>query len=184
MRGLLKGLLLLSLAGWVSGCSHGHHSQVGFRYGFVNLDHDTVVIRVKGYDEAQVTPQGELLLGGRPQAVSPQARAALSRYNAAGRQFVDRSLQLGLDSAGFALHTAGEAFKGVLHGDTDGVGAAAEQGKRSIEAKARDLCQSLRDWRSAQDAATAATPEFRPYAVIEPQDRADCQAEVGGGGKT
>lgn len=132
--------MLLPLFVWLSGCHHAHHARIGFHYGFVSVERDAVVIRVKGYDQARVTPQGQLLVGGKALAVSPEGQAALARYNAAGHQFVDRSLKLGLDSANFALHTVGKAFKGLLHGDPDRVGQSAEQGSHDIEARARTLC--------------------------------------------
>jgi hypothetical protein len=157
-------------------CGHPHTGAgfVHFDGGGISLKNGAVLIKLKGQDTAHVSGDGQLRIGDRDIAVSPQARAALSRYDAAALGFTDQAVSLGLDSADFALHTMGQVFSGLLHGSTDQAGKDAEQGSRNIEAKAKALCQRMDEWRLAQDAAAAAAPEFRPYALIKARDTDDC----------
>jgi len=162
-------------------CSHPAegHGFVNFDAGAISLRNGSVQIKVKGHDTARVSGAGGLRIGDADIAVSPQGQAALGRYNAAAQQFTDQAVNLGLDSADFALHTLGQVFEGLVDGSTDHASREAEQGSRAIEARARALCGRMQDWRLAQDAAAEAVPEFRPYAVIRSRDADDCQVDRG-----
>jgi hypothetical protein len=170
-------LLVLLVAVAFSACSHAsssHHGAMSFDKGSISFKHDSVVIKARGQEEARVAGDGTLSIGGDEVALEPQAKAALSRYNAQGSLFVDQAMNLGLDSAGFAVHTVGQVFKGLLEGDPDRAGQEAEQGGHALEEQAKALCGRLDQWREAQDAAATAVPQFRPYAVIGSNDGHDC----------
>jgi len=159
-------------------CSHPAegHGFVNFKNGAISLRNGSVLIKVKGRDTARVSGAGALRIGDVEVAVPPQGQAALGRYNATAQVFTDQAVNLGLDSADFALHTLGQVFDGLLRGSTDHASREAEQGSRAIEARAQALCARMQDWRLAQDAAAAAVPEFRPYAVIRGSDTDDCRS--------
>jgi len=168
-------ILLLAIS--FSACGHAassHHGFMFFDKGSVSLKNGAVVIKIKGHDQARVTGDGKLSIGGTDVTVSPQAQLALAKYNADALVFTDQAKDLGLQSADFALHTIGQVFNGILHGTTDQIGEEADQGSKVIEAKARLLCQRMDEWRLAQDAAAQVVPEFRPYAVIGADDAKDC----------
>ena len=170
-------LLALLLAVAVSACSHAtstHHLAMNFGRGAISFKHDEVVIKLEGQDEARVARDGSLSIGGEAVQLTPQARAALARYNSLGGQFLDQAVNLGLDSAGYALRTVGQMFAGLLEGDPDRAGREAERGGQQIKGQARELCGRLEQWRAAQDAAAAAAPPFAPYAVIKTRDTRDC----------
>lgn len=152
----------------------GSGVHFGFGNGDVAYDKHTIVIKVPDLPRARVTPDGSLLLDEKPVALSAAGQAAMARYYTVGRGFGNQAVQLGFDSADFALHTVGSVFEGLLHGDTDRIGKDAKQGGEAIKNQAKALCQSLDDWRSAQDAAAAAVAEFKPYAVIGQHDSAQC----------
>lgn len=179
---LLSLLIAAVVAVPLIACGHSganSHARMGFGGGSVSLKNGTVVIKLKGHDTARVGGDGGLSIGGQDVAVSPQARAALVRYNASAQGFTSQAMDLGVDSADFAMHTIGQVFKGMLHGNVDQAGKEAEQGGHVIEARAKALCQRLQDWRQAQDAAAAAAPEFQPYALISAHDTDDCYVEDG-----
>jgi hypothetical protein len=202
MNRIALGVLLLStLAVSLAGC-HGHQSggsaddkdhsfhfvfgdnsddkkegsgvHFGFGDGDIRYDKHTIVIKVPDQPRARVTPDGKLLLDEKPVALNAAGQAAMARYYATGRGFGNQAVQLGFDSADFALHTVGSVFEGLLHGDTDRIDKDAKQGGEAIKSQARALCQSLEDWRTVQDSAAAAVPEFKPYAVIGQRDAAKC----------
>jgi len=162
-------------------CSHPAegHGFVHFERGGISLRNGAVLIKVKGHDTARVSSTGGLRIGDADIAVSPQGQAALEHYNATAQIFTDQAMNLGLDSADFALHTLGQVFEGLVQGTPDRAGREAEQGSRVIEARARGLCLRIQEWRLAQDAAAEAVPAFRPYAVIRGEDLDDCQAGPG-----
>ena len=168
-------ILLLAIS--FSACGHAasaHHGFAVFDFGAITLKNGNVVIKVKGHDKARVGSDGKLSIGGNEVAVSPPAQAALARYNADAVVFTEQAKNLGLDSADFALHTIGQVFKGIFDGSADQAGKEADQGSQVIEARARLLCRRMDEWRQAQDAAAAAVPEFRPYAVISQDQARNC----------
>jgi len=170
---LLALLLLIS----VSACDHAasnHNVHINLGVSGVSLKNGAVVIKLKGHDQARVNGAGQLSIGGADVAVSPQAQAALARYNASAVAFNDQAVDLGMEGADFALHTIGQVFEGLFNGTTDQAGKAAERGGKVLEARAKVLCQTMEQWRQAQDAAAIAAPQFRPYAVITADDAKDC----------
>ena len=188
MNRIAMAVLLLSmLAVPLAGC-HRHGAQsgddaeskegsglhFGFGGGDIRYDKHTIVIKVPDQPKARVAPDGKLLLDDKPVALNAAEQAAMARYYTVGRGFGNQAVQLGFDSAGFALHTVGSVFEGLLHGDPDRIGKDAKQGGEAIKSQARALCRNLDDWRSVQDAAAAAVPEFKPYAVIGLDDSAHC----------
>ncbi|MFI4979435.1 MAG: DUF2884 family protein [Nevskiales bacterium] len=168
-------ILLLSLS--FSACAHAasnYHGFMTFGSGSVSLKNGAVVIKVKGHEKARVSGEGKLSIGGNDVTLSPQEQVALARYNASALVFTDKAKDLGMESADFALHTLGQVFKGVFDGTTDQASEEADRGGKVIEAKAKMLCKRMDDWRLAQDVAAQAVPEFKPYAVIGPDDTRDC----------
>jgi hypothetical protein len=174
-------LLLLFLFGAALAACHHSDNGAGVHFGFgggdISYDKHTIVIRVPGQPRARITPEGQLLLDEKPAALTPAGQAAMARYYASGRGFGNQAVQVGLDSASFAMHTVGKAFEGLLHGNTGQVEKDARQGSEAIKQQARQLCQMMSDWRSAQDAAVAAAPEFKPYAVIGAHDTEHCTVD-------
>lgn len=172
--------LLLALT--FSACGHAaaaHNGFAVFDNGNIVLKKGTVVIKLRGHDRARVDGAGRLSIGGSEVALSSPAQQALARYNADAVAFDQQARRLGLDSAGFALHTIGQVFQGVLQGNADQAGREADRGSQVIEARARLLCQSMEQWRQAQDAAVALAPEFRPYAVISREQGSNCAPAEG-----
>lgn len=156
------------------GKGKGAGLHFGFGDGDIGYDKHTIVIKASEQPRARVTPDGALLLDEKPVVLSAAGRAAMARYYKVGRGFGNQAVQLGFDSAGFAVHTVGKVFEGLLHGDTDQIEKDAKQGSEGIKNQAKALCQSLQDWRTAQDAAAAAVPEFKPYALIGAHDVDHC----------
>jgi hypothetical protein len=172
-------LLLLLLPLWLAACGHANHvGHIHFDGGEVAFDHQTVLIRTHHADGAQVGADGSLKIGGAPVKLTPAGQAALSRYNAAANGFIHQAVKLGVQAAHFALDSIGDMIIGMVNGEADKAGKHVEKGGHRIEQEAVDLCQGLKDWRTAQDAAVQAVPEFSPYAVIGNHDvEHDCKVE-------
>ncbi|MEO6155390.1 MAG: hypothetical protein ABIP16_06655 [Thermomonas sp.] len=126
--------------------------------------------------KAEITPQGDLLIEGKPVAVTPVQRQQLLAY---------RGQILGVAEAGMAIGAkgadiAGEALGGVvgaIFGGKDGEKAFEQrmeaQGKK-IEAEAMKLCTKMPALLASQQALAASTPEFKPYARMTQDDIDDC----------
>lgn len=175
---LISLLCTLAIAAPLIACGHPLDGAVlGFKGGGVSLKNGSVLIKVKHRDTAHVDGEGRLRLGDDTVSLTRDGQAALHRYNEAAQGFSDEALQLGLDSADFALHTLGQVFAGLLEGGTDKASRDAERGGQAIKGKARALCRTMQQWKQAQEAAAQAVPEFRPYAVICEVDVGDCDKD-------
>jgi hypothetical protein len=178
-------LCTLAIAMPLIACGHPrvyHHHEGGvFDDGRIRLKNGSVLIKVKGQDTAHVDGEGRLRIGDEAVALTPAGQAALQRYNGLAQGLRDEAVELGTQSADYALHTLGAVFGGLMHGTADQAGREAERGGEAIEARARALCQDLQALKLAQDAAAEAAPRFRPYAVIGEDQVHDCAAEDGRG---
>jgi hypothetical protein len=68
-------------------------------------------------------------------------------------------------------------LKGLFDGKVDEAGAEADQGSEEIVKRAFELCDRFRDAYVSQNAAAAAVPEFKPYAVISAKQVQDCHED-------
>ena len=179
----LLPLALLALC--LAACNHSDHvGRIHFDGGEVGFDHKTVVIRTRHHERAEIGADGSLEVDGAPVKLNPAGQAALGRYNAAANGFIHQAVKLGMGAADFALDSIGNMLVGLLNGQADQAGKEVERGGKRIEQEALDLCQGLKDWHSAQEAAAQAVPEFRPYAVISDRDaEKDCNVNDSGDGK-
>lgn len=177
IRSTLAGLALAAaVVVPLTACGHGRGGAgyMQFSSGSISLKNGAVLVKSRDHGKARVESDGSLQVGGEPVKLTPQGQAALARYNATALAFTDQALNLGMESADFALHTIGEVFNGLVNGNPDQAGKEADRGGWALEQKAKALCARMDQWRQAQDAAALAVPEFRPYAVIVTRDTQDC----------
>lgn len=129
-----------------------------------------------GLPEAEITPEGDLLIEGKAVQVTPGQRQQVLAY---------RGQIIGVAEAGIAIGAkgadiAGEALNGVVglvFGGKDSEKAFEQrmeaQGKK-IEAEAMKLCTQLPALLASQQALSASLPEFKPYARMTQEDIDDC----------
>ncbi len=126
--------------------------------------------------KAEITPQGDLLIEGKPVAISAAQRQQLSAYRGQIITIAEAGMTIGAKGADIA----GEALGGVVGAIFGGKESekAFEQrmearGKK-IEAEALKLCAYLPVMLSQQQALAASLPEFKPYATMTQEDIDDC----------
>lgn len=127
--------------------------------------------------DAEITPEGGLLIAGKPVEVDAAERAMLLAYR---KQVTDVALagaRIGLQGADLATTAMGEAFRGILSGDTEGMEARIEAEAAKIEAQVVVLCDQLAPLLETQQALAAAIPELEPYATMDQQDVDQCYDE-------
>lgn len=125
--------------------------------------------------KAEITPQGDLLIEGKPVAIDKSQRAMLLGY---------RHQVIGVAEAGMAIGTqgaelAGKAMTQALasifdSGARDGMEKRMDAEGKKIEAQAKLLCNQLPGLLDSQNKLTASLPAFKPYARMDQSDIDDC----------
>lgn len=146
--------------------------------GSIDLDIDGHHVRRpdSSLPKAEITPQGDLLIAGKPVAIDATQRKQLLDY----RQHVIALAEAGIAIGGKGADIAGEALGGVLGAAFGGEQARQEFERRmqaksdAIEAEARKLCVQLPPLLALQQSLAASLPAFRPYATMTQADIDEC----------
>lgn len=135
-----------------------------------------------GQPKAEITPQGELLIGGSAVAITPEQRALLLAYRAEVVEIATAGIDIGAEGANLGLRAAGQALRSVLSGNPEQAGARVEAEVEAeagaIKAAAHRLCQRIPALREQQQALAASLPAFAPYASIDVVDASQCEQEL------
>ena len=131
--------------------------------------------------KAEITPQGDLLIAGKPVTVTPEQHALLLAY---------RGQVIGVASAGMALGSQGadlgisaltglaDVALGGKKGQQDYQQRMQAEGKQ-MESKALALCKQLPPMLATQQQLATSLPEFKPYATMTQKDIDDCGKDRG-----
>lgn len=153
-----------------------------------NIDVDTVHVgnglRLgRTTSKAQITPQGELLIDGKPVAATPEQRQLLLDYRHRIIGIAEAGMAIGTQGADLGMHAAGAALSGVFSGKSDAeIEAAIKPQTDRIQAAALELCKRLPDLRAAQQQLATAMPAFKPYATMTQEDVQDCDKNIANSG--
>lgn len=127
--------------------------------------------------DAEITPEGDLLIAGKPVEVDAAQRALLLEYRRHVTEVAMAGARIGLQGADLATSAMGEAFRGVLGGDTEGMDARIEAEAEKIKVEALKLCDHLQPMYETQQAIAASIPELAPYATMTQDDVDECREE-------
>ena len=150
--------------------------NISFSDGFrINVNGNEIK-RNAGLPNAEITPQGELLIEGKTVAITPEQQQQLMAYRSQVIGIAEAGMAIGAQGAGLA-GTALSGAAGAIFGGEEG-GKALEQqmeaqGKK-LEAEAMKLCAYLPAMLSSQQALAASLPAFKPYANMTQADIDDC----------
>lgn len=125
--------------------------------------------------KAEITPQGDLLVGGKAVPIDESQRRLLlaHRENVVG--IAQAGIAVGMQGADLGIKAATGALKSVFSGKTDEFEAQMEAEGRRIEEQANRLvCARLPALLSSQQALAASLPAFQPYATMDQSDVDDC----------
>lgn len=147
----------------------------------INININGRELRTSGGNlpKAQITPQGDLLIDGKPVTVSPEQRRQLLAYRG---QIVEVA-QAGMAIGGQGADLAGEALSGVagaIFGGEEGTREFEQRMEaegRKLEAEAMKLCALLPPMLATQQQLAASLPAFKPYARMTQEDIDDCGKE-------
>lgn len=127
--------------------------------------------------KAEISPAGDLLIGGTPVVIDQAQRALLLDYRGHVVRMVETGMSLGVKGADLGMLAAGEALKGVFTGQADGFEQRIEAEATKIEAEALRLCDQMPAMLATQRQLADTLPEFKPYTTLTAQDIEDCRDE-------
>ncbi|OOG46945.1 hypothetical protein [Rhodanobacter sp. C01] len=129
--------------------------------------------------KAVITPQGELVIAGKPVQATPEQHTMLVDYRQHIIGIAEAGMDIGASGADIGVTAAKQAIWGALSGKSDKeIEASIKPQTDKIEAAAAKLCQRLPDLLSTQQKLAAAMPEFRPYATMQQKDVDDCGKDM------
>ena len=129
-----------------------------------------------GQPRAEITPAGDLLIGGEAVPLTEAQREKVLAYRGELAGVAEAGAAIGLRSAELAKDAAAEAIAGAIRGDAkETVEARIKADAEGIEEAARALCDGLPRLYAAQQALVEAVPAFAPYAEMDPSDIDDCR---------
>jgi hypothetical protein len=129
--------------------------------------------------KAVITPQGNLVIAGKPVAATTEQHALLVDYRQRIIDIAEAGMDIGANSADVGVAAAKQAIFGSLTGKSDKeIEADIKPQTDQIEAAARRLCNRLPDMLTSQQKLAAAMPAFKPYATMTQKDVDDCGKEM------
>jgi len=137
--------------------------------------------RPQGSVKAEISPQGDLLIDGKPEVITPAQRTELLNYRARIVAIAEAGMAVGVKGADIA----GEALAGVAGAIFSGdEGAKAFEQRMEakgarIEAEAMKICAQLPPLLASQQRLSVSLPAFKPYATMTQADIDDCGKDVG-----
>lgn len=140
-------------------------------------------ITVSSHDDAlpkaQITPQGDLLIGGQAVQVTAAQRQLLLDYRARLVDIATQGMAIGKQGAALGMQAAGEAIAGAFAGKSDAqIHQQVDTQTSGIRQAALTLCNHLPELMAAQQRLAAALPAFKPYATMTAHDITDCHADA------
>ena len=130
--------------------------------------------------QAEITPQGDFLIEGRPVAIDRHQRQELLLYRGEVIAIAKAGIDIGERSAQAALDAVDRGLFSLMFGAMTGsLERRIEKTVReTVEPGVRQICLSLPALRDRQQRLSATLPAFRPYATLEADDVEDCENEM------
>lgn len=133
-----------------------------------------------GAAKAEISPQGDLLIDGKPVTITPAQRQQLQAYRDNVLAIADAGMAIGSKGADLASKALGGAVGAIFGGEDaeKAFDARMEAEGKKIEAEAIKLCRFLPPLLANQQALAASLPAFQPYATLTQADIADCEKDA------
>lgn len=127
------------------------------------------------YPEASITPQGDLLIGGKAVTLTPAQRTEMLAYRQQLLEVAEAGLAVGRQGAALGVRATSVALAAVFSGKSEQqVRQQVEAETSGIRAAAGKICDRLPALLASQQKLAADVPAFRPYASMTQQDIDDC----------
>lgn len=124
--------------------------------------------------QAEITPDGRLLIDGKDVPADANQRRQLLAYRSQVVAVANEGMEIGLAGAKLGTDAAGEALKGIFSGDSEGIEKRINAEAEKIEAQAKRICNRMPAMLASQQALARELPAFKPYATMDQSDVDDC----------
>lgn len=131
-----------------------------------------------GRPRAEITPKGDLLVGGKPVATTPAQRAMLLEYRGQIVKVAETGMAIGSKAADLAGTAISESIGAIFSGNTDEIEKKVEAEAMKIKAEAMVICGQLPAMLATQQQLAASLPAFKPYASMTQDDVDDCAKDI------
>ncbi|GAA5009342.1 DUF2884 family protein [Pseudoluteimonas lycopersici] len=131
---------------------------------------------------AEITPQGDLLIEGKPVDITPVQRTLLLQYRGEIIDVASSGMEIGKQGVDIAGKAVGTAIASIFNGKSDEAEREMKAQGERIEAAAMKLCDQLQPMVKTQQELAASLPAFKPYANLEQSDIDDCRKHDKGDG--
>lgn len=151
----------------------------GFQFGAHNAK--TSKQAKANLPSAEITPKGDLLIGGKAQAINAVQRRQLLAYRGQVIVIAKAGIDIGQRGAEVALDAVGNgSLVSLMFGAMTGsLERRVERVlKQEIEPAVRGICRQLPAMMASQQQLSASLPQFRPYATLEADDVAECENDI------
>lgn len=129
--------------------------------------------------KAVITPQGTLVIAGKPVEATPEQHAMLVDYRQQIIGIAEAGMDIGASGADLGVTAAKQAIWGAFTGKSDKeIEASIKPQTDQIQAAAMQLCKRLPDMLVSQQKLAAAMPAFKPYATMQQKDVDDCGKDM------
>ena len=146
----------------------------------ININGKQIGKTDNGLPKAEISPQGDLLIEGKPVAIDATQRRQLLAYRGQILGIVETGMVIGSQGADLAGKALG-GVAGAIFGGEQGQAAFEKrmeaEGKK-IEAEALKLCKQLPALLASQQALAGTLPAFKPYATMTQADIDDCNKDA------
>ncbi len=139
---------------------------------------ENMQLEADGHPDAEITPEGDLLIGGKAVALSAGQRRLLAAHRSQLVGIATEGVQIGRQGVDLAGKAMKSALFAVLTGNEARFERKMEAEAAKIEASALKLCDRLPALLASQNAVVDYVPEFEPYARVEQSDIAECARDV------
>ena len=141
----------------------------------VNINGHEINTRDDKAPHAEITPQGDLLVEGKPVDITPAQRALLLQYRGEIIGVASAGMEIGKQGVDIAGKAVGTAIASIFNGKSDQAEQEMKAQGERIEAAAMQLCNQLPAMLRTQQQLAASLPAFKPYANLEQSDIDDCR---------
>jgi hypothetical protein len=129
--------------------------------------------------KAEITPQGDFLIAGKPVSLTPDQRRQMLAYRQQLIEIAKRGIAIGKQGAALGIQAASAAIAAAFSGESEQqVRQRIEAQTTSIRQAAAQICDRLPALRDSQQELAAELPAFRPYADLTPAKIDECRTDA------
>ena len=132
-----------------------------------------------GYPDAKISPQGDLLIGGKAVALTRAQRDEVLAYRQQLVEIAEAGMAVGRQGAALGTQAASVAMAAAFSGQSkQQIRQQVEAQATGIRMAAAKICDRLPALMVGQQKLADAVPAFKPYASLTQKDIDDCRKDA------